>query len=242
MQASRLPSAFASSLTEFFSYSLLRHISLCFFDLLYVVSVTHVPLPFNSNACLLYSFVILHRFPFIVLTLTYSMTSNTSSPKNSRIGCYLVVSPFLLSASYLSSKELDCTNTQNPVTKASHVFKASSHVSISVSAHSFDLCVIPSDSSLARRLSFSLLSSSPRSSCSAAYPLRSSRLSAGENHGWSSKHPGHCTTDTVRTAFPHFRQRYGPSPSAALCAIALGCEKARVVSGFYSIGWEAVIR
>src|SRR6267154_4123825 len=56
----------------------------------------------------------------------------------------------------------------------------------------------------------------------------------GASQGYLSRHPGHCVTDTVITASPHFLQRYGPSPSAALCAMILapGCENAELLPFF----------
>jgi hypothetical protein len=71
----------------------LGHLTFVFYnDLQYVISTTHIPIPFNlANWMPTYYFTVrMLRFPFIVLTSTYSMTSNASSPKSSRtLGCYL---------------------------------------------------------------------------------------------------------------------------------------------------------
>ena len=53
----------------------------------------------------------------------------------------------------------------------------------------------------------------------------SPHFSAGGNQGCASRHAGQGVTVTVRTASPHFRQRYGPSPSIARSLMArAGCE------------------
>ncbi len=61
LQASCFPSTLAPCLTEFSLSFVALYLSL-FFNLLYVISVTHVHISFQSNVCLLCTFVILHHF------------------------------------------------------------------------------------------------------------------------------------------------------------------------------------
>src|SRR5258708_3278603 len=109
--------ALCSSSSLAFSFSLSRHLFFC--SLTYYTSFQQPMFPFyfNLNAHLLCTFVILHRptihplcSPFIVVTRTYSMTSNASCSKSSRtLGCDVLVSPFLTRCRALVSKGLDFT-------------------------------------------------------------------------------------------------------------------------------------
>jgi hypothetical protein len=65
LQASCFPSTLASCLTDTYLSFLFLFVALylpLFFNSLYVISVTHVLLSFQSNVCLLCTFVILHHF------------------------------------------------------------------------------------------------------------------------------------------------------------------------------------
>jgi len=105
LQASCSPSTLASSLTEFLSLSRVISSFVLFFLLtLYVISVTPVLFSYQLE-CLptlhlrasLYYIPATSTFHCPHTYLLYGMTSNVSSPKSScTLGCYLLVSAFLL--------------------------------------------------------------------------------------------------------------------------------------------------